>query len=316
MTISHVYKVTNILNNKIYIGKANDPQKRWKNHLYTVKSGERKFGFRYLHAAIRKNKKENFLFEVIEVCDSEDLAFEREKYWIQFYNSNDREKGYNLTSGGEGPSGRKCTEEEKLQKSIYMTEYWKNHPHPALGSSLTEEHKRIISEANRGRIVSEESKLKISEANSGDKNGMANKPYSLEERIKLGIKISEGKKKQNRPKQVFTEETMLKLKLAYKEKASQKLTWEEKDLIIELYDSGKFIKKDLAVKFNIELKTIKYIIRYWKNIKNNKSKFLIDKNNIIEMYLLNKYTQQQIAENLNISFNKVRNEIRKYKKIA
>src|SRR5260370_1096721 len=157
---SYVYIITNKINGKIYIGKANDPEVRWKKHLYTVKYGEKKYGFYYLHAAIRKHGVDSFIFGIIESCDTEEMALEREVYWIKYYQSNNREIGYNLTDGGDGVSGRKCTDEEKIQKSIYMKEFWATHTHPSKGKKITKEHKAAISKSNTGKVMSIESKEK------------------------------------------------------------------------------------------------------------------------------------------------------------
>lgn len=86
-----IYKITNKLNNKIYIGQSIDITRRWWEHKHDNRSNS------LIHLAITKYGEENFTFEVIEEC-SQDQLNEREQYWIEFYNS--FEDGYNLTRGG------------------------------------------------------------------------------------------------------------------------------------------------------------------------------------------------------------------------
>lgn len=87
-----IYKITNLVNNKIYIGQSICIEKRWEDHkFYSSKAHTA------LQAAFKKYGISNFSFEVIEECPKEMLD-EREIYWIKFYDSYNN--GYNLTKGG------------------------------------------------------------------------------------------------------------------------------------------------------------------------------------------------------------------------
>ena len=88
-----IYKITNQINNKSYIGQSIHIEQRWEEHLY--KSSQCSL----LKYALHKYGVNNFTFEVIEECKQEDLN-EREQYWIQYYDSFNN--GYNLTMGGDG----------------------------------------------------------------------------------------------------------------------------------------------------------------------------------------------------------------------
>ena len=90
-----IYKVTNKINGKVYIGQSVDIGKRWRQHM-TAEDDI------YFHKAIQKYGVENFEWEVIEQCKKKDLD-EREIYWIEYYDSFN--KGYNCTKGGGGNSG-------------------------------------------------------------------------------------------------------------------------------------------------------------------------------------------------------------------
>lgn len=95
-----IYKVTCLVNNKIYIGLTNvTVESRWRDHVYAAynpSSPEHDFKF---HRAIRKYGVENFNIETIENICAEELP-ERERYWIAYYDS--YSYGYNSTLGGDG----------------------------------------------------------------------------------------------------------------------------------------------------------------------------------------------------------------------
>lgn len=87
-----IYKITNNINGKIYIGQSKNPQNRFKQHINDEKDS-------VIHNAIKKYGEDNFSFEIIE--GPIENYNEREKYWIKLYNS--YEEGYNMTYGGEEP---------------------------------------------------------------------------------------------------------------------------------------------------------------------------------------------------------------------
>lgn len=88
--MSFIYKITNLINNQVYIGlTTRTVESRWKEHCRR-KSQE-------VDKAIAEYGKENFTIETIEECNEEDLDA-REKYWIAYYDSFNN--GYNNTLGG------------------------------------------------------------------------------------------------------------------------------------------------------------------------------------------------------------------------
>lgn len=98
--MGYIYKITNKLNSKIYIGQtAIDLKQRWRDHCrVSFNSNNRDYSFP-IHAAIRKYGKENFSIELIEEIPN-NLLDEREIFWINYFNS--YIKGYNATTGGLG----------------------------------------------------------------------------------------------------------------------------------------------------------------------------------------------------------------------
>lgn len=111
--VGYIYKVTNLINNKVYIGQTiQSVRDRWYRHC--SKSGISKAELStHFKKAILKYGKENFLVETIEVCDSSELN-KREKFYISYYNS--YKNGYNSTIGGQdGAKPFKTSEKEESQ---------------------------------------------------------------------------------------------------------------------------------------------------------------------------------------------------------
>lgn len=101
MNMAYIYKITNQLNDKSYIGKTlkSSVEKRWQEHLRDrLKRSEEK---RPLYDAINKYGPEHFLIEEVEKCNIEEVN-EKEIYWINYYNT--YYDGYNATKGGDGKS--------------------------------------------------------------------------------------------------------------------------------------------------------------------------------------------------------------------
>ena len=110
--MGYIYKITNKINGKIYIGQTkNSIKTRMGKHYSRAKTGEGKTG---IDAAIRKYGKENFSVEQICECLNEDLD-EQEKFYIAKYKS--YENGYNLTTGGQlGTTWLNLDEKEVIKK--------------------------------------------------------------------------------------------------------------------------------------------------------------------------------------------------------
>ena len=107
--MGYIYKVTNTVNGKMYIGQTrNAIEKRWKQHVYNSFHNA-PYDKGPFHMAIKKYGSESFVVEQIEECDDADLNV-RETYWINQFDS--RHKGYNVTNGGEHHF--RCSNEEVL----------------------------------------------------------------------------------------------------------------------------------------------------------------------------------------------------------
>ena len=95
-----IYKITNKINNKIYIGQVYNKTiyDRFKRHIKEAHPSS----FSYIDRAIYKYGKENFKCELIDIAETLQELNQKEIYWISYYNSTNKKIGYNLTKGGDG----------------------------------------------------------------------------------------------------------------------------------------------------------------------------------------------------------------------
>lgn len=97
MKFGKIYLITNDVNSKVYVGQTIQTlNKRFNGHCCYSKS-DRSINM-YIKRAIHKYGRDKFHIQLIEECPA-NILNEREKYWINFYNSYNT--GYNLTLGGQ-----------------------------------------------------------------------------------------------------------------------------------------------------------------------------------------------------------------------
>ncbi len=183
-----IYKATNTINGKCYIGKTvYSLKKRKSDHLSEAKTKSNNY---YFHNAIRKYGKDAFIWNIVDdTCETEDELNMMEYHYIMQYNSYKTGNGYNLTLGGDGTCGWSPSEEIRQNSSKRMKLYRIEHPwsginHPNYGKNLTDETKQKLSERcftqnhplynvsgkdhpNYGKRHTEESKQKIGDALRG-----------------------------------------------------------------------------------------------------------------------------------------------------
>jgi group I intron endonuclease len=107
-----IYKLTNTLNNKIYIGLTTETiSERCRKRIAEAKYRDSRNS--YILNAIRKHGSEVFKVEQIDTAFSLEELQQKEIFYIQQYNSTNRKIGYNLTKGGEGNLGLKMSDKTK-----------------------------------------------------------------------------------------------------------------------------------------------------------------------------------------------------------
>lgn len=156
-----VYKHTSP-NGKVYVGitSKKNPAYRWG------KDGSGYQENSYFWRAIQKHGWNNFKHEILYEGLTEEDACEKEKELINLYESTNRNKGYNISTGGEGPgSGVKMSEERKQQ----LRERWTGEGNPNYGKPLSDDVKEKLRQVNLGHRASEETKLLLSSIRKGRK---------------------------------------------------------------------------------------------------------------------------------------------------
>lgn len=176
-----VYKITNIKNNKAYIGISTDIEDRWKQHKsqYNWQRENKKS----LYQAFQKYGLDNFTFEIIEECLPNELS-DKEKYYVNLYDT--YHNGYNATIGGEdyhgeGHPGHKLQKEDVINiRTRYKNLERKNEVYELYKSRIGESGFSKIWKGETwsgimNEVYTEANKEfhKHNTANTGSKNGRA-----------------------------------------------------------------------------------------------------------------------------------------------
>ena len=188
----YLYRITNRLNGKIYIGQTVDDKRRWIAHQSYAKNPERTG--QYIHRSMSKYGIENFTYEVIDFAFNRWQADCLEENYIQRYESRDKNKGYNRAPGGN------VAWQSGLPPEAY----------PMYGKHHTEKSRRQIGVKQLGKVNDEVSKLKMSASaklrkpvQNRMRKGIKHMSYEMAESIRAeytngGISFSQLSKKYDR----------------------------------------------------------------------------------------------------------------------
>lgn len=171
-----VYKHTNTVNGKVYIGiTCRNPKRRWLHgHGYRRNA--------HFMNAIRKYTWEAFTHEILLEGLSKAEACEKEIELIRYHRSNEPEYGYNLSSGGEfGGTGHTLSAEARQK----LSESKRGEKHYLYGKRVPEETRRKMSEAHKGKTHTDEQRRRNSESQRGEKNHNYGKQAPEETRQKM-----------------------------------------------------------------------------------------------------------------------------------
>lgn len=158
-----IYKITNILNKKIYVGQTvHSIGLRWRQHLNDANRQQ----FRLICKAIRKYGAASFEIEIIEDNVPVSSLDSRESFHIKALNSKGK-LGYNATEGGRGMRGFSASPETRRKLSMALK-----------GRPKTEDHNRKVGDANRGRVMTEAFAQKCGERFKGSRQTHLMRPVS------------------------------------------------------------------------------------------------------------------------------------------
>lgn len=182
-----LYKIANQLNQKLYIGQSLYPEKRWRQHQNYAKRANPEM---YIHRALAKYGIENFVFEVIATCKTQEDADELEALLINQYDSRNPQKGYNIRPGGET-----WDDESKKFMSETMKKFYQKHP----------EARRRVSDFSKNLWQNPDYRSMMRKVNLGRPNSMKGQKLSEEgiAKIKAGLV--------GKPCNVITDETRAKI---------------------------------------------------------------------------------------------------------
>lgn len=179
-----LYKITNVVNGKFYVGSTGNARERFRQHRNKLRRGVHHCA--HLQAAWNKYGEDCFKFSIIEHIESMEALVEAENKWLIDHVG--KENCYNAGTRADAPMrgrsgvahpnfGKPQTSEQKAQisatlKEFYAADYFN---HPRVGKTHSEETKAKISASKKanpvaywqGKKRSEETKAKISEAQKG-----------------------------------------------------------------------------------------------------------------------------------------------------
>lgn len=114
-----IYKITNLINGKFYIGSASYYNKRIGTHINLLQNNKHKNP--YLQNSWSKYGRKCFSFEIIEHVDSQAKLLEKEQYWLDLTKCYDRNIGYNISKMAGSNLGNKMSEEAKKK----IGDFWR-----------------------------------------------------------------------------------------------------------------------------------------------------------------------------------------------
>lgn len=138
-----IYLLRNKRNNKVYVGQTWTPLCERAGH-----KGVRYVHCKYLYNAIKKYGWEQFYYEFLTICGTQETADYWEQYFVIKYKSNNKKHGYNIKSGG---MAGKHTPETRRKMSASQK-----------GKQFTAETRQKLSIASKGKKMSDEAKQKMS----------------------------------------------------------------------------------------------------------------------------------------------------------
>lgn len=164
MVYAVIYKYTNKLNGKTYVGQTINEDQRMKDHLKAARLESNSQHHTPFHRALKKYGLENFDYEVIFRihCPKEvakDILNPLEEKYVKEYSAFIKDGGYNLTKGGDGVKGREIPIEQRKRQSEALKGRFAGEKNPMYGTHWNENQKKcckpIVQLSLDGNLVAE-----------------------------------------------------------------------------------------------------------------------------------------------------------------
>lgn len=244
----HLYRITNLLNNKVYIGQSDNVSRRWAYH---KNQATKEKPVQYINRAMRKYGVDNFSFEVIASCRTQDDADETEILLILQYDSRNKNKGYNIKPGGE-------TWDAEMRQ--YMSEKIKQHyiDHPEDRQRVSEQTKILWQNPDhlaKMKKVPHPNKMKGKSISEGQRLTIVKGVKHLKG-IKTGPLSEEVKKKVSETKKNFSKERKEAIADAITKSRGQTVLSKEQKANIAADKRSSYV---LAEEYNVNPATIQRI---------------------------------------------------------
>lgn len=164
-----IYCITNVVNNKKYIGYSIDITRRWETHKRDLRNNKHENS--HLQHSYNKYGADAFEYSIIEECEQENLKI-REKYWIAFYDL--KNSGYNMSEGGDGllnppeEIGRKISEKLKGENNGMYGVSLTGALNGMYGRKHTDKSKELMSQKARERCRTKSGRHRPVQASTGE----------------------------------------------------------------------------------------------------------------------------------------------------
>jgi group I intron endonuclease len=259
--VSGIYCIKNIINNKMYIGSSVNMAKRFRYHIWRLKNN--KHHSFLLQNAWNKYGQNSFVFEVLQETEV-DLLIAEEQKWLDEKKTYQPENGYNISNIAGSPLNL-FTEETRKKISlankgkIVTEETRKKMSQSRSGKPFSDEHKKAISDGKKGKTFSEQHRKNLSKAQTGLTRNFTEEHKQKISESRKGLKFSDEHKKN----------------IGIKSRGrNSKITEKIVKEIISLYKTGDYSTRKLAEIFKISKSNIHSIIsgNTWKYLNDTNSK--------------------------------------------
>ena len=247
-----IYKITNTQTGKCYIGSAIRIDRRWNEHKNLLQKNSHHS--QRLQHSWNKHGADYFLFEVLEHVENKEDLISREQHYMDLYESYVRDRGYNICPTAYSRLGCTLSEDHKRKISAALK-----------GRVHTAEARERMSKAAKGKIMTDETRRKMSEAHKGRTpwNKGVPQPEETKKKISDALKGRPSPNKGNK----YSEETIKKMKESRSGTGNARAIFTEEQVreIRKLNKEG-ISQRKLAEMFNCSRGAIVSAIKRYKNV--------------------------------------------------